>query len=91
MTFSKAHASILPQNTTQFMSFGLTSARCIFMNQQRRKHTVPPIAHYLEKRISRYDQDDHRSATNNDALTGKFDVTTIELSAGRLQPPIEQL
>jgi hypothetical protein len=45
----------------------------------------------VKKVISRHDQDGHRSATNNDALTGKFDVTTIELSAGRLQPPIEQL
>jgi hypothetical protein len=41
----------------------------------------------------RHDQDGDHFATNNDALTGKFDVTTIELSAGRrrLQPPIEQL
>lgn len=41
---------------------------------------------------SRHDQDGHHSATNNAAFTGKFDVTTIELSAGRqLQPPMEQL
>lgn len=46
-----------------------------------------------QKYSSRCFQDEHHSATNNDALTGKFDVTTIELSAGRrrLQPPIEQL
>ena len=30
----------------------------------------------------------HSHATNNAAFTGKFDVTTIELSAGQLQPPL---
>ena len=53
------------------------------VNGQRSTHI------YMARIVHRVGQIEH-IYNDNAAFTGKFDVTTIELSAGRLRPPTER-